>query len=178
MPEITTLARPYAKAIFESAIEKNELKAGSKALTKLAMIANNKEMQPVLTNPLMSKKELASLFIDLAGDSLNEASKQLIMLLAEKKRLSLLPSISLLFQALLAEHERTIEVKVVSAYPIDQSRMQRLQYALQNNLKREVTIRCVIDRALLGGVIIYAGDQVIDGSLRSKLNRLSERLCI
>lgn len=178
MPETRTLARPYAKAIFESAVEKKELKAGSKALMKLAMIASNKEMQPILINPLISKKELATLFIDIADDSLIETSKQLVMLLAERKRLCLLPAISLLFQELLAEHERTIEVKVVSAYPIDQNRMQRLQYALQNNLKREVTIRCVIDRALLGGAIIYAGDQVIDGSLRSKLKRLSERLCI
>ncbi|MBA2653608.1 MAG: F0F1 ATP synthase subunit delta [Gammaproteobacteria bacterium] len=176
MSEITTVARPYAKAIFESACEKHSLKEWSDTLKRLAFIASSKEMQPVLTSPLVPKEELASIFIDLGGESINEDSKNLINLLAEGKRLNLLPAIAKLFEDCVADLEKRIEVKVVSAYSIDPPRLQRLKQALENYLNRQVAIRFVVDNTLIGGAIIYAGDEVIDGSLRSKLNRLFERL--
>lgn len=177
MSEITTIARPYAKAIFESALEKNTLKEWSVALKNLAMIANNPDMLPLLNNPLLAREQLSSVFIDIAGKSLNDDAKRLVELLASRKRLDLLPAISKLYEIALAEREKTIEVKVVSAYQIDQARLQRLQHALQSRLNRQVSIQFAIDSALIGGAVIYAGDQVIDGSLRSKLKRLSESLC-
>jgi F-type H+-transporting ATPase subunit delta len=176
MAETITLARPYAKAMFESAVEKNALAAWSLDLNKLALIASNKDMQPVLHNPLVSKKELADLFTGIEGSQHDEINR-LITLLAEKKRLNLLPAIAKLYDAYVSEKDKTMEVKVVSAFPIDSARLQRLTHALQNKFKRQIIIQCAVDSALIGGAIIYAGDQVIDGSLRSKLNRLSERLC-
>jgi F-type H+-transporting ATPase subunit delta len=96
--------------------------------------------------------------------------------LADKKRLNLLPAIVGLYEDYVADHKKTMDVKVVSAYPIDEARVNRLRLALQENLKRQVTLQCSVDRSLLGGAIIYAGDQVIDGSLRSKLKKLADRL--
>lgn len=177
MSEMMTIARPYAKAVFDSALAKNTLPAWSKSLKQLGVIAGNSEMKRLLQNPLVTKKTLVDLFIDLAGPELSQDAKNLIDLLAERKRLNLLPEISKVFEKCLADHERMIEVKVVSAYPIDETRMRKLQGALQTYLKRQVTLQQSLDSALVGGAIIYAGDLVIDGSLRGKLNRLSERLC-
>lgn len=179
MSEIMTVARPYAKAVFESALEKNRLEPWLVAIKNLALIANCPEMESVITNPLITKKKLVDLFVDVAGKSLEQADelKELVKLLAESKRLTLLPAIAEVYEQFILDYEKKIEVKVVSAYPIDDARMQRLARALQNSLKRQVTLECSIDRTLLGGVIVYAGDQVIDGSLRSKLKRLAERLC-
>jgi F-type H+-transporting ATPase subunit delta len=177
MSEIRTVARPYAKAIFESALERNSIQTWARALKNLAIISSDKKMQSVLTNPLLSKQQLANLVTELANNSLDEENKRLVVLLAYRKRLNLLPAIAQLFEEYVAQRERTIEVKVVSAYPIDDFRLQRMQHALQDKLKRKVTLQCLVDPALIGGAVIYAGNQVIDGSLSSKLKRLSERLC-
>lgn len=178
MAEINTIARPYAKALFELALDSNTLKEWSLALTNLALIAGNQELKTVFNNPTISRQWLADLFIKVAGKSINEGGKRLINMLAERKRLNILPAIASRFQQCVAEWEKTIEVKVVSAYPIDSSRLQRLKQSLQNYLKRQVTLHCTTDKTLIGGAIIYAGDKVIDGSIRGKLNRLSERLCV
>ncbi len=177
MTNVNTLARPYAKAIFELALEQKTLKEWANALNILAMIASNEEMKPVLVNPLVSKQQSENLFFEIAGDSLNAENKNLVSLLASKKRLNILPAIVQVYEACLAEKEKTIEVKVVSAYQIDQARLQKLQHVLENYLKKQVIMEFGIDSGLLGGVIIYAGDQVIDNSIRHKLNRLSERIC-
>jgi F-type H+-transporting ATPase subunit delta len=177
MSEKATIARPYAKAIFELALKSNAFKEWSLQLKQLTSIVENKSMQPVLNNPLFLKQDLIDMFIDLGGKGLTQQGQQLVKSLAQKKRLSLLPMMSKLYEKFLAEHEKTMEVEVVSAYPIDSVRLQQLTHALQNKLKRQITIRCTVDKSLVGGAIIYAEDKVIDGSLRNKLKRLSERLC-
>lgn len=177
MSEIKTIARPYAKAIFDLALEKSRLKEWSLTLNNLAMVAADNAMQGILGNPLLSKQQLIDFFIDIGGASLNDQEKRLISLLALSKRLNLLPAIAKLFEEAVANRERTMNVKVVSAYPLDQARLLKMTHALQNKLKRQVTIQCAVDHQLLGGAIIYAGDQVIDGSLRTKLKKLNDRLC-
>lgn len=176
MSEITTIARPYAKAIFDLAIQQKQLKEWSVTLKKLAMIAADKQMQPLMIDPSVTKQQLSSIFIDILGSSLMEEGKNLINELTNRKRLSILPAISEVFESCLAEHERTLEVKVVSAFHIDEARLQKLQRALGHKLNRQIQMRCIIDSKLIGGIIIYAGDEVIDGSLRGKLDKLSKRL--
>lgn len=177
MSDINTIARPYAKAVFESAVEHKLLEDWSLQLKNLALIVKNEHMLPLLSNPLIAKEELVKLICEIAGRSLNEEGKQLISLLAEKKRLNILPAIANHYENYLAEFERTIDVRVVSAFPIDQTRLQKLQHALQKYLNRQVHLQFDIDNTILGGAIIYANDLVIDGSLRKRLNRLSESLC-
>lgn len=177
MADVETIARPYAKAIFELALEENALKKWSDTLKTLALIASNPTMQPVLNNPLITKKQIVDLFSDVAGQSLDQEAINLLNELAGRKRMSILPAISTVYEVCLAERERIIDVKVVSAFAIDDARLQKLQLALAGYLNRQVNMRFAIDQKLLGGVVIYAGDQVIDASIRGKLNRLSERLC-
>lgn len=176
MSEVTTVARPYAKAIFEMALERNALQEWSNTLGFLALLVNDAGMKPILKNPLLSKEEIGSIFVSIGADRLNKEAKNLIEILAAKKRLQILPAIASLYEQFVAERNKIIDVKVVSAYPIDSARIKRLQKALENNLNKQVIMQCAVDDKLLGGAIIYAGDQVIDGSLRSKLKRLSERL--
>lgn len=176
MTDVTTIARPYANAIFELALEENKLKEWSDVLKLLATIANDKNMQSVLKNPLIAKDDLVKLFHDITGD-LPQKAINLINELASKKRLNILPAISKVYEICLAERERVIDVKVVSAFPIDEARLKKLQVALQGYLNRQVNIKFAIDRELIGGVVIHAGNKVINGSLRGKLDRLSERLC-
>lgn len=177
MSDVLTIARPYAHAVFDIALDQNKLKEWSDTLKTLAIIAQDKEMQLVLANPLISKEQLLNLFESITG-KLDQHVINLLSDLADRKRLTLLPSISKIYEKCLAERERTVDVRVVSAFPIDDARLKRLQAALQNYLKRKVNMRLIVDRELIGGAKIYADDQVIDGSLRGKLNRLSERLCI
>lgn len=177
MSDVITIARPYANAIFELALEQNKLKDWSEVLKFLAVIAEDNLMQPILSNPLLSKAQVIKLFVDVAGGVLSEEVINLLNQLATKKRLSILPAISKVYEVCLADRERTIDVKVVSAFPIDEMRLKKLQTALQGYLNRQVNMRFALDRDLLGGAVIYADDQVIDGSLRGKLSRLSERLC-
>lgn len=176
MADIQTIARPYAKAVFDLALEGKALKEWSDTLKVLSLIAADPMMQVVLNNPLNTKKQIVDLFQDVVGKSLSEEANNLLNELAIKKRLNILPAISQVYEVCLADRERTIDVKVVSAFPIDEGRLQKLQATLQGHLNRQVNMRLAIDRELLGGAVIYAGDQVIDGSLRGKLNRLSERL--
>lgn len=176
MTDVITIARPYAKAIFELAFAHKTLQEWKSMLTTLALIASDKNMQSMLFNPLLSKEQLAKLFLDVAKDTVNEEGKRFVEQLANKSRLSLLPAIRDRYETLLAEHEKTIDVKVVSAYPLDKDRLKKLQKALQNFLNRQVTMQFDVDSTLLGGVIIHAGDQVIDGSLRGRLHQLSESL--
>jgi F-type H+-transporting ATPase subunit delta len=194
MSEFKGVARPYAKAMFELALQRNSLNDWSNELNQLAFIAENKPMQSAVNNPLISRQALADIFLDIASDLQNGPSVQgdkkqtsargisqevvnLVNILAQKKRLRLLTDIARLYEKFIAECNKTVQVKVVSAYPIDKTRLQRLTDALEDNLKRQVTLDCSVDNTLLGGAIIYAGDRVIDGSLSSKLKRLAERLC-
>ncbi len=180
MAELSTIARPYAKAIFETALLNQTLKDWSKELAMLAGIVEDQNMQTVLNNPLISKKDLSAVFMDIVtcidGGRAHQVTN-LIQILIEKKRLNLLPAIASRYEKYLAEREKRAEVKVISAYPIDEIRLQRLTHALQNHLKRQIVLECAVDKNLLGGIIIYAGDRVIDGSLRTKLKKLSESLC-
>lgn len=176
MSDVITIARPYANAIFELASDEKKLKDWSETLKLLGLIAQDPMMQPVLNNPHVRKEQVVQLFVDIAG-KLPQEVINLLNELAAKKRLRILPAISQVYEICLADRERTVDVKVVSAFQIDDARLKKLQTALQSSLNRQVNLRFAIDRNLLGGAIIYAGDQVIDGSLRGKLNRLSERLC-
>lgn len=176
MLDVNTIARPYAKAVFELALEQKALLEWSNELKLFALIAGDKNMQTVLSNPLIPHDQLAGLFFEVAGP-LSKRAKNLISLLASRKKLSILGAISKGYDALLAEKERTIGVKVVSAFAIDKARLTKLQKTLQAFLNRQVIMELEVDKTLIGGAVIFAGDQVIDGSLRGKLNRLNERLC-
>lgn len=177
MANLNTIARPYAKAIFEIALKEKKLQEWSNVLTMLAPITENSDFQALLKNPVFSSQQIAELLFKISPIPLGAEAKNLIHLLSNKKRLSLLSYITKLFETTKADHERTLEVKVVTAFAMDPVKLTKLQNALQVYLNRQITINLVIDNTLLGGVVIYAGSKVINASIRGRFNQLSERLC-
>lgn len=176
MAERTTLARPYARAAFENARDGRQLAEWSRALAAAAAGVADPAVQTLLGSPKLPKEQLAQIFIELAGRELGDRGANFMRLLAENRRLGLLPEIAQGFAALRAEAERTIEATVVSASPLGDKERAALVQALKKRLDREVTLKCETDPRLIGGAVIRAGDLVIDGSVRSKLERLGHAL--
>lgn len=175
MLKFETYARPYAKAIFELAIAEKSLTDWQKMLSLLSVITADKEMRPLIKNPKITPQQLATLFIDICDGALNDQGKNLVNTLAKYERLVLLPAIATLYDEYLINWKKMVEVKVVAAKAIDEQRLEKLKQALQKKLAREVILQCEENAALLGGAILYIGDNVIDGSVRGRLNKLIEQ---
>lgn len=173
MAEISTLARPYAKAAFEHAREHSALASWSAELATAAAIAADDAMDAVLDNPSISGDQQAQIVNDLCGEYTGDGVKNFVRILASNKRLTLLPEVRAQFDLLRANLEKTVDVEVVSAFDMDDATSAKLADALGKKLEREVKVSTSTDEALLGGVLIKAGDLVIDGSLRGRLNKLA-----
>jgi F-type H+-transporting ATPase subunit delta len=176
MSDSTTIARPYAKAIFESALAEKKLAEWSAALMTLAQATLNPDAAQFIENPASTIEQHIQLLQGLFKSGANESINNLISLLATNKRLMLLPEISALYEALRAEQEKTLDVDVSSFSDLSAAQQERLIASLSQRLQRKVSLKISIDPSLLGGAIIRAGDLVIDGSVRGKLNKLSTGL--
>jgi len=176
MAELSTLARPYAKAAFKYALEKNELAQWASQLATAAAVAADRGMEVVLNNPSLTAEQQARSVCDVCGDVLSDQVRNFIAILSANKRLALLPEIYELFSHYKANQEKSVDVEVVSAFDLADEARDRLAGALGKKLEREVKVRTTTDSSLLGGVLIRAGDLVIDGSVRGKLNKLAEAL--
>ena len=173
MAEAITIARPYANAIFSIAQDKVELKAWSDLLMVLAQCASEPEMQSIITSPAVSDEQAVDLLADIAGDKMTADARNFLLMLAENNRLLLMADITVLFEELRAEAEKSMTAEVISARALDDAQAAKISAALKQRLGRDVTLTNTIDESLLGGAIIRAGDLVIDGSALGKLNRLA-----
>lgn len=176
MAELTTLARPYAKAAFELAHQKQQLGEWSAMLSTLAVVARDERVQTLLGHPSVTAEAKAEAFIQVCEERLSEAGKNFVRLLAENKRLSLLPEISVLFEEFKAQQESTVQVVVETAFELSQEQKDALIKSLQAKLGRSVNMETVLDKSLLGGVVIRADDLVIDASVRGRIAKLAEAL--
>ncbi len=180
MAELTTLARPYAKAVFEVALAAQALTAWSEMLrltaTVVAKVVANDTVNNFLTSPTMTVEQQAQKLIEIVGDELNDQGQNFIRLLAENKRLSLLTEIVSLFEAMKANQEKSIDVEITSAFALGDETQEKLAKALRTRLQRDVKMACKIEQSLIGGIVIRAGDMVIDDSVRGKLNKLAEAM--
>ena len=175
MAELTTIARPYAKAAFDLAIEQDAVDSWAEMLTFAALVSENETMQPLLAGSLASTK-LAALFISVCGEQVNVQGQNLIKVMAENGRLKVLPAVSQLFTEYRNEWAKEVEADVVSATELSSEQQQQISISLEKRLARKVKLNCSTDAALIAGVIIKTGDLVIDGSVRGKLSRLSDKL--
>lgn len=176
MAEISTLARPYAQAIFNLANANNNLKAWSDTLALLSGVATDKSMVEIINNPDVTNEQTVTLFIDICKDNLDEQGINFIKLAAVNNRLEVIPSIAESFETLRAEAEGSIKAQVISAYAVNATQKKSIAAALKKKLGREVTITTKTDKSLLGGVIIRAGDMVIDGSVKTQLEKITHSL--
>lgn len=173
MAELTTVARPYAQAVFERASQVNDRQGWSNMLGFAAAVAQDETMRAVIANAKYTKGQVANLFIEVCGDKLNQEGKNLVQLLAENKRLALLPEIYAVYEIYKAEAESSIEAEMISAYPVSDAQKSKIAASLKQRIGREVTLKCSTDESLIGGAVIRAGDMVIDGSVRGKLAKLA-----
>ncbi|MCW9718748.1 F0F1 ATP synthase subunit delta [Avibacterium sp. 21-599] len=180
MSELTTIARPYAKAAFDFAVEqqaqnKSAVEKWTEMLSFVSQVVENQEMQNCLTSDL-SANSVADTVISICGDQLDQYGQNLIRLMAENKRLTVLPAVFAQFQHYVREHQAIAEVNVVSAQPLSKEQQDKIAVAMEKKLARKVKLNCSIDSTLIAGVIIRTDDFVIDGSSRGQLARLANEL--
>ena len=176
MAELATLARPYANAIFDIAKQDRLLDRWSRTLAFLTSASADENVRRLLESPSASDEQKVHTLAQLCGDDLGDKGRALISVLARNDRLGLFAEIGEQFEALRADEERTLEVEVVAAYELTPDQRQQLIDALGRRFEREIQLSSRVDTSLLGGAIIRAGDTVIDGSIRGKLDKLSETL--
>lgn len=176
MAELTTLARPYAKAAFAIALQEKALGDWSGMLQLSAQVAGNEKVSAVLSSPALTSDQVAESFVEVCGDKLDDKGKNFIHLLAENKRLVLLPEIFAMFEVLKANQEKSIDVEITTAFEIGSTVSDQLAQALSARLEREIKLVTSVDQSLVGGAIIRAGDNVIDNSVRGKLSKLAESM--
>ena len=172
LTKMITIARPYALAAYEFAVSKGALSAWGAMLDTAALLTQDQAVQRLLDSPEVTSQQLVSLYCDVLDKYLNAEMINFIKLLAEYGRLSVLPDIAEQFKLYRAEQEKKLNVQVTSAVQLSESYQQKLIDTLTRRLGCQVTLECEIDPELLGGAIITAGDTVMDGSVRGKLDRM------
>jgi F-type H+-transporting ATPase subunit delta len=174
MSQDITLARPYARAVFKLAREQQRLPQWSKLLGWTAHAVADPSMQSLLGNPAVTPASLVELVVP-PGD-VDPLFQQFLSVLADNRRLAVLPEISGLFEAMRADEERIVRATITSATPLGDEELAKLRASLVKRFGREVEVSTAVDPSLIGGAVIDAGDVVIDGSLRNKLERLGAAL--
>jgi F-type H+-transporting ATPase subunit delta len=173
MSELSTLARPYAEAVFRLAQGEKDLAGWSARLQSLALIAADAQVARLVADPAMAAERVAGLLIEVAGADLGERGANFVKVLAENDRLSLLPEISCQFETLKANAEGTLEAIISSAQELSQAQIDDLVAGLKAKFKRAVNVQVTVDPDLIGGAVIAIGDQVIDGSVKGRLQRMA-----
>jgi F-type H+-transporting ATPase subunit delta len=175
--ELPTIARPYARAAFSRGLDQTDgLGTWSRMLSLLAAAVSEPIEEEVLDNPTLTTEDETSLILQLMGDGLNQDGQNFVSVLAEYGRLALLPTIAELFELLKANHEKTMDVEVTSAFEVSDQEKIELGAALQRMLQRDINIETEVNKALIGGVVIRAEDTVIDDSVKGRLEKLSMEL--
>lgn len=177
MAENTTIARPYARAVFEQArTETGGLARWSEALALLSNVAADATIHALITSPGLTAERKAGLFLEVIGDRLNQEGANFVKLLAENQRLPLLGDIAEVYEELRAEAEKTVDAEMISAFEVSAEQRDQFAAALGKRLARQVVLNTKVDSSLIGGAVIRAGDLVIDGSVRGKLAQLATTL--
>ena len=176
MLNTNTLARPYAKAAFEYASKEQATDAWTSMLNLSSALVADERVVTVLGNPELGKDKKVAFLLQMCEGNVNESFINYLTVLGENGRLSLLPTIATLYGDFVAESNRSLEVEVQTAFELSAEQLQTLAAALSKRLDRTVQPKATVNPALLGGLHIRAGDLVIDGSIRGKLDKLAEAL--
>ncbi len=173
MSDFTTAARPYANAVYDTAHENNALDSWSDALANLANVISDSQMSELLDNPELGRVQKGELVIQVLGDKLTQQQQNLVKLMAENGRLKLMPDVVAQFEVARAKAENKIEAEVISAFELSAEQINELVNTLKNKLGCDITLTTTVDESLIGGVIIKAGDTIIDASMKSQLDSLA-----
>jgi len=176
MAEIATLARPYAEAVFRLADAGGALAAWSGTLRTLAQVVAHPDMQECLAKYDLTAGQLRELYLSLCPGDLSAETKTFIGLLIEYDRLTLLPEIFAQFETLKNEREGVVDAQIATAFALEGEQLASLVADLEKRFKRKINPQVSIDSDLIGGVRVVVGDEVIDGSVRGKLNAMAAGL--
>lgn len=176
MAESVTIARPYAQAIFRLAQESKALAAWSDRLQRLAAIAQDAEMTKIVGNPKFPARQVADLFVSLTGEVGNQELASFIKILAENERINVLTQIHEIYEQLKSADEGIKEAVVTSAYPLDDAQLNNLMSWLESHFGSKLQPRVEVDAALIGGIKVAVGDQLLDASVRGKLDAMAVAL--
>ena len=176
MSEAITIARPYAQAAFDEAQKLNALREWSEMLLSLAQAVNHPEVQAAVSNPRVPAVQIAGLMDALLGTSASVQQRNFVRIVVDNRRLLVLPEIAELFEARKAEAEKSVNVVVDSAFELSAAQQDKIAASLKKRLAREIKLTCNVKKELLGGVVIRAGDKVIDGSALTRLAEMANAL--
>lgn len=176
MAEAATLARPYALAAFDIARESDRFDHWSRVLEQLSLVTRTPDIREYLSSPVHTTAAKASMVIDLLEDDLTENTKRFVRVLAENQRLDLIPKIHATFEELLAEEQKTLAVEVTTAVELTPDEIKAFDDALTRKYQREINLSIKVDPDIVGGALIRAGDSVLDGTIRGKLEKLQTSL--
>ncbi|MDO9162410.1 MAG: F0F1 ATP synthase subunit delta [Methylococcaceae bacterium] len=176
MSELATLARPYAAAVFKRAKETNTISKWSETLAFIGAVLSDESISGIVNNPKFSNQQVSKLILSISDGQLDKEGENLLELLIHNKRLVLVHSVAEIFEAYKAEYEGYIDVDVQTAYPFTDDVEQHLINALEKSLSKKVNIKVTVDASLIGGVLVRAGDRVIDGSIKGQLQHMQKAL--
>lgn len=176
MLENAAIARPYARAVFEHAAETGQGAAWSEALELLDLFVSDPAGRRLVANPRVSRERLAELIFDIGGERFSAPAGNLVKTLIQAGRLPYAPHIKAQYERMCAAAKGTVDVTLVTAYPLDDGQREDLAAALRRRLGRQVNITATVDETLIGGAVIRTGDSVMDASLRGRLARLRNHL--
>lgn len=174
--DITTIARPYAEAVFERAKEVGQLDAWSQALEMLSAVVGDPQMAEQIANPNVPRERIRDIILEVCGDDLLPEASNLLGLLTQNARLAALPEIARLFEASRTADQGVRHVLIRSAFDVSESEQAAVSAALAKRFGGQVEVTVETDSALIGGIEIRAGDLVIDDSVRGKLKQLAHAL--
>ena len=176
MAEPSTIARPYAEAVFRLADAQGKLADWSVALANLAAVAADARVRVAVADPNLAAAQVAGLFISILAGKLSGDAENLVRVLAENGRLDVLAAIRAQYEALKNEREGVVEAEVHTAFELDAAQIADLVSRLEKKTGRKVKARVSVDKSLIGGVKVVIGDKVIDGSARAQLAALESAL--
>lgn len=176
MSELATSARPYAVAVFKRAKETGTMQNWSQSLAFMAAVTSNGDISGVVDNPKIGKPSISELLLNICQDHIDKEAANFLKLLVQNGRLSLLSTIAKLFEGYKAEHEGYVDVQVTTAFELSEESFKGLAENLEKSLGKKINMNVAVDKSLIGGVLVRAGDQVIDGSIRGRLQHMQKTL--
>ncbi|MCK5897914.1 MAG: F0F1 ATP synthase subunit delta [Methylococcales bacterium] len=176
MSELSTLARPYAEAVFKRALETETTEKWSTTLAFVAAVVNDITFAGIIDNPKVSDEQLTGLLLDICQQQTTKESENFLKLLIQNNRLTLADAIYNLYEAQKAEKEGYIDVDVRTAYAFTKDDEKKFSKTLKKELNKEVRLSIQVDKSLIGGFIAKAGDLVIDGSVKGQLQIMQKTL--
>ncbi len=176
MSELATLARPYAAAVFKRSKETSATAKWSQALAFMSAVLSDEEISVVVDNPKVNNEMLSALMLDICQEQVDEEGANFLKLLVQNRRLALVPYIAKIYEAYRAEDEGYVDVEVTTAYAFSKEEKQQFASKLEKTFSKKVHMNVSVDKSLIGGVLVRAGDRVIDGSIRGQLLHMQKAL--